>query len=200
MLLHCKPPFTSIYKHLLVTNLHSTPCRYWKWRIFIWCTRNSPYPPRWITWIMGTAYTWWLIASFTKQTTFIFSCSVFCIPDTSLKWVNSKGKEFAPTGRRFFPFSRVYGVNSKGKEFAPNGSKLGSKFFPFRVDPFSENREKANLTELLPLKAYPLTKKKGTAILTILAIILLLTMPCLKVTMRLLKATSSLIATSFSDL
>ena len=41
------------------------------------------------------------------------------------------------------------GFHSKRKEFAP----LESKFFPFRVEPFSEGRQNA-LTELPSLKMY----------------------------------------------
>ena len=40
-------------------------------------------------------------------------------------------------------------VYSKRKEFAPNGSK----FFPFKVDPFSEGRQNS-LRKLPPLKVY----------------------------------------------
>ena len=42
------------------------------------------------------------------------------------------------------------GVYSKRKEFAPNGSK----FFPFRVDPFS-GRSQKQFWQLPPLKVYP---------------------------------------------
>ena len=45
---------------------------------------------------------------------------------------------------------RVY---SKRKEFAPKGSK----FFPFRVDLFSEWRQKPFRQELPPLKVHPFT-------------------------------------------
>ena len=54
----------------------------------------------------------------------------------------------------FFLLSCTYtpfwkGVYSKRKEFAPKGSK----FFPFRVEPFSEGR-KTMWIELPPLKMY----------------------------------------------
>ena len=44
------------------------------------------------------------------------------------------------------------GVNSKRKEFAP----CGSKFFPFRVDPFSKGVEANNFP---PLKVYQFSLK-----------------------------------------
>ena len=44
------------------------------------------------------------------------------------------------------------GIFTKRKEFAPRGSK----FFPFRADPFSEG-SKTVLTELSPLKVYQCT-------------------------------------------
>ena len=54
-------------------------------------------------------------------------------------------------------------VYSIREEFAP----LGSKFFPFRVDPFSGGE---NLTALPPLKVYPfplnLSPEKDIVVLT----------------------------------
>ena len=54
--------------------------------------------------------------------------------------------------RIIVPFRK--GVCSKRKEFAPHGSK----FFPFRVDPFSEG-DKTVLIMLPPLKVYPFPLK-----------------------------------------
>ena len=43
-------------------------------------------------------------------------------------------------------------VYFRRKEFAPKRSK----FFPFRIDPFTVGRKKSVLTELSPLKVYPI--------------------------------------------
>ena len=59
-----------------------------------------------------------------------------CTPCHFLKKIYSKRKEFAPLGSKFFPF-RV----------DPKGSKL----FPFRVDSLTEMKEN-NLKELSPSK------------------------------------------------
>ena len=67
-----------------------------------------------------------MYAVFTRGTIFVTSCLLYCMP-TPKKGVYSKKKEFAPTG---------------------------SKFFPFRVDPFSEVRQ-YDLTELPPIKVSP---------------------------------------------
>ena len=62
----------------------------------------------------GTGYTWHIFHQFKRETSFLTLCLSFLTP---------------------IPFwNRVY---SKRKEFAP----FGSKFFPLRVDPFSEGRQ-----------------------------------------------------------
>ena len=62
-------------------------------------------------------------AIFTRETTFVTSCLLSYAPNSFWKGIYSKRKEFASTG---------------------------SKFFPFRVDPFSGRRQTI-LTELPPL-------------------------------------------------
>ena len=61
---------------------------------------------------------------FTRETTFVTSWLFSCTTSPFWKWVYSKRKEFAP---------------------------IGSKFFPFRVDLYSEG-VKSVLTELHPLE------------------------------------------------
>ena len=64
--------------------------------------------------------------SATREITFMTSCFLYCMPSPFWKGVYSLRKEFAPSG---------------------------SKFFPYRVDPFTEG-DKTILTELSPLKVY----------------------------------------------
>ena len=65
-------------------------------------------------------------AIFDKGNIFVITCVLSCTTNPFWKGVYSKRKEFAWKGGYY-----------KRKEFAPKGSK----FFPFRVDPFSEVSE-----------------------------------------------------------
>ena len=69
-----------------------------------------------------------------------------------------KGKNLLPHGSKFF-LRVVFFSEGLGVQNSKTGSHKGSlpctcKFFPFRVDPFSEGQQ-GNLTELSPLKIYP---------------------------------------------
>ena len=75
----------------------------------------------------------WFSATFIRKKIFVISCLLRCILSPFLKGVYSKRKEFAP---------------------------LGSKFFPFRVDPFPERRKK-QIWHLSSLKKYSFLLTKG---------------------------------------
>ena len=83
-----------------------------------------------------------------RETHFVASSLLYCTPSPFWKG-GLRVKERICT---LSPFWK--GIYTTKKEFAP----FGSKFFPYRVDPFLEGN-KTILTELFPLKVYQLPFK-----------------------------------------